>query len=205
MKARIQLAGLVLLAIAVGALAAVGMNELDGLKQRSVVSAADRADLRREVAASKETNAAQQTLIDELTRRCEDAKGCTPPPIPPAIRGAQGDIGIQGPVGPRGPRGASCVEELGLRTCRGPDGDTGTTGTPGSDGVPGVAGKNGADGKDGAPGPQGEPGPAGPAGADGRGIASLSCTDAGVWQVTYTDGATADAGSCRTNPGGQLR
>ncbi len=119
--------------------------------------------------------------------------------------GAPGAPGLRGPIGPRGPRGASCVEELGLRTCRGPDGETGTTGTPGSDGVPGVAGKNGTDGKDGAPGPQGDPGPAGPAGADGRGVQSTFCGDDGRWLVTYTDGTTADAGACRTNPGGQLR
>lgn len=36
-----------------------------------------------------------------------------------------------------------------------------------------------------------------PFSTDGRGITDLQCTDAARWVVTWTDGTTTDAGSCR--------
>jgi hypothetical protein len=67
-------------------------------------------------------------------------------------------------------------------------------GPAGANGV----GTNGQNGSDGAPGADSTiPGPQGAPGADGRGIASTVCDDSGEWQVTYTDGSTQDAGSCR--------
>lgn len=121
--------------------------------------------------------------------------------------GPAGDQGVPGPTGPEG--------EPGPRGLPGADGEDGAAGAPGAEGVdgePGASGADGAAGQDGAqgvtgpPGEPGAPGPAGPAGpqgtagADGRGIVSLVCDDAGRWQVTYTDGATADAGQCRVDP-----
>lgn len=138
--------------------------QLNALQARTDQSARDRAELRQQITESEKVNTTQQTLIDELTRRCEDATGCTPPPIPPAIQGQQGDPGLQGPVGPRGPRGLSCIEAIGLRPCRG---DTGAIGSTGAVGSAGAAGEPGPRGEQGQPGPQGDRGPEGPTGPPG--------------------------------------
>lgn len=125
-------------------------------------------------------------------------------------RGATGAQGAPGPVGPAGvpgPVGPSGVDgedgptgAAGPVGPPGPDGTVGATGSAGANGVDGAPGQTGAAGAAGPAGPVGATGPQGPAGADGRGIASLVCDDAGRWQVTYTDGTTADAGACRTDP-----
>lgn len=83
----------------------------------------------------------------------------------------------------------------------GPGADSTTPGPQGPQGVPGPAGQDGAPGAQGPAGNDGAPGKDGANGLDGRGIATLTCDDAGIWQVTYTDGTTASAGVCRTeNP-----
>ncbi|WP_436700986.1 hypothetical protein [Nocardioides sp. BYT-33-1] len=155
-----------------------------GLAANQSESRADRARMTEKIANLEATAKVRDATIAELQKRCADAAGCTPVVVPEAIRGATGDRGIQGPVGPPGPRGESCVEELGLRTCRGDDGANGATGEPGANGADGTPGKDGAAGKDGAQGPQGDPGPAGPAGPQGpAGTAqpgSYSCPDGEV-------------------------
>ncbi|WP_205754728.1 hypothetical protein [Pseudarthrobacter sp. NamE5] len=103
------------------------------------------------------------------------------------LLGLTGSAGTPGPIGPLGPVGPAGPP--------GPPGATGAQGEPGADstvpGPPGPAGAPGAPGADGATGPQG------PAGQDGRGIKSAQCGDDGRWIITYTDGATSDAGQCR--------
>lgn len=171
--------------------------QIGALRDRAERSAQDRADLHSKV----ET---QQTLIDELTRRCQQADGCTPPPVPEAIRGERGDPGLQGPVGPQGPRGASCVEELGYPKCRGAEGNAGQVGATGATGEPGVdgaPGKNGADGKDGPPGPQGEPGPAGPQGPAGTALpGNYACPDGQYLNGFAISGDGSVSLSCQSVP-----
>ena len=107
------------------------------------------------------------------------------------LLGLTGNVGPVGPPGPVGPVGATGAQ--GLPGLTGAKGDTGLAGPPGADStVPGPAG------------PVGPAGPQGPTGADGRGIKSAFCGDNGRWVITYTDGATADGGQCRTTltPGG---
>lgn len=145
-------------------------GQIGALQDRQEQSARDRADLRTQLTEVGEINGVQQALIDELTRRCEQAAECTPPPVPEAIEGQPGSPGVQGPVGPRGP---SCIEEIGLRSCRGTPGAVGTTGaagptgTDGTDGTSGEQGPPGQAGERGERGPQGEPGPTGPQGPAG--------------------------------------
>ena len=136
------------------------------------------------------------------------------PPGPEGQRGPQGPQGEQGrpgqdstvpgPPGPPGPPG----EDSTVPGPPGPEGaDSTVPGPPGQDGedgqdsaVPGPPGPTGAPGADSTvPGPPGPAGADGEPGADGRGIESLMCDDAGRWQVTYTDGTTADAGACRVD------
>ena len=122
--------------------------------------------------------------------------------------------GPAGPPGPPGPRS----------TIPGPKGEPGRDGEDST--VPGPAGKPGADstipgpagapGKDstspgpkgekGAPGesiagPPGPQGPEGPAGKAGRGIADVSCTADGDWQIDFTDDTSVTIdGPCRATP-----
>lgn len=116
---------------------------------------------------------------------------------------------IAGPVGERGPRGDAGADATDAQVatalanycssfalaCRG---------DPGQNGTNGVNGTNGAVGPEGPVGPVGPIGPVGPVGPEGppgRGIASTYCDDTtGRWTVTYTDGVTADAGTCTTSP-----
>lgn len=171
-------------------------DDIHRLQERVESSKVDRADLRQqldEVKASAEENA----------RRCSRSNDCQPAPVPgsPGAPGAPGLPGVQGPVGPPGPRGESCVEELGLRPCRGDDGVNGSTGEPGANGADGAAGKNGADGKDGAQGPQGEPGPAGPQGPAGTANpGSYSCPDGQYLNGFTISGDGSVSLSCQSVP-----
>jgi hypothetical protein len=139
----------------------------------------------------------------------------------PGPRGEQGFPGNPGPVGPvgaTGPKGDQGI--MGLLGLRGNSGEAGTDGTPGPmgpmgpmgpTGLKGDTGATGATGPTGPPGPAGAastvPGPAGaegatgaqgPQGEPGRGIRAAYCGDDGNWLITYTDGATANGGTCRT-------
>lgn len=120
---------------------------------------------------------------------------------PQVITGEAGPQGLPGPVGPRGPRGIPGDD--------GSDGATGETGAQGETGLMGPPGPNGQIGSTGAQGPKGDTGQQGPAGpkgdqgergADGRGIASLTCSEAGELIVTYTDGQTAVIALCEPLP-----
>lgn len=134
-------------------------------------------------------------LYDEFTATTGDEPDA-PDPDRVAKEGPQGEQGAPGPVGPTGPAGKNGRDGLDS-TVPGPVGPSGTDST-----VPGPTGSTGPSGAPGSQGPQGEPGAPGaqgPAGADGRGIQSLYCDDtSGRWVITYTDGVTADAGTCRT-------
>jgi hypothetical protein len=143
-----------------------------------------------------------------------------------AIAGPKGEPGNPGPTGPPGLPGMD--GKSGNPGPAGAPGANGVNGTPatGAPGAPGLAGRDslmpGPMGPQGPQGPQGDPGPTGPAGADstvpgpagpegpqgpqgqeGRGIRTANCGDTGRWVITYTDGATQDAGQCRaaTIPG----
>lgn len=125
----------------------------------------------------------------------------------------KGDPGPEGPPGPAGTdiTGMACVGGAFVVTYS--DGTVESfgdciaeAGPSGDDGSDGTNGENGADGTDGEPGaagpsgPAGEQGPAGEDGADGedgRGITSAKCNDDGDLIITYTDGTTENAGSCR--------
>lgn len=121
------------------------------------IAATDRADLREDVERDAKVIAAQQTILEELQKRCSEAEDCTPVTIPQAIQGAQGAPGLSivGPAGPRGPQGP-----------KGDPGDDGSTGATGATGI-GEQGATGAQGEAGPAGPQGDPGPAGPQGPAG--------------------------------------
>ena len=58
----------------------------------------------------------------------------------------------------------------------------------------------GTTGRDGDPGKQGNPGGPGGPGPTGRGISSASVSDSGRLILTYTDGASADAGAVSYSP-----
>ncbi|WP_210651355.1 collagen-like protein [Nocardioides sp. SYSU D00065] len=120
---------------------------------------------------------AERPTTAEIRALVEQVYAANPPPP-----GEDGDDGSNGTDGKTGDRGPSCVEELGLERCRGPQGPAGADGTPGPAGV---------DGAPGAPGPAGEKGDPGPPGDPGRGIAVLSCDpETQMFIVTYTDGTT---------------
>lgn len=89
--------------------------------------------------------------------------------------GEQGEQGAEGPPGsvPTPEEISNAVfQYCSTGACIGPKGEQGTPGAPGTNGTDGT---------------------------DGRGLQSLYCDDQGRWQVTYTDGATADAGECRVD------
>lgn len=102
----------------------------------------------------------------------------------PGIDGATGPPGPTGPAGQVGPAGAD-----------GTDGISGESGLPGAGGLPGPAGPAGKDGAMGATGATGL------TGESGRGITGVQCIgdgDDSYWQITYTDGTTAQSsGPCR--------
>lgn len=135
-----------------------------------------------------------QRLYDQLLGLGENPEGEAPDDVVTVVpeNGRDGEDGTRGPVGPIGPS-PTAVELLTAAqqcfasgACTAPKGDTGT---PGGTGPAGPQGPPGADST--------IPGPQGPAGPEGRGILSLYCGDTdGRWTVTYTDGTTADAGSC---------
>lgn len=125
--------------------------------------------------------------------------------------GPAGPQGIPGPVGPQGPKG-----DAGAAGATGPQGPAGPKGDPGEPGAQGPAGPKGdigAQGPAGPAGPKGDTGaqgpvgpastvpgpqgPAGPAGTNGRGVQSVAVTN-GRLIVTFTDGATQDAGPLPT-------
>lgn len=121
----------------------------------------------------------------------------------PGLPGMDGKDGKPGPAGAKGDPGedSTATGAPGIPGTDGKDGAT-ITGPPGPAGAQGEPGQAGADGADGAdstvPGPEGPEGPQGPQGEPGRGIASAYCGDDGRWDITYTDGATQDGGTCRT-------
>lgn len=146
-------------------------------------------------------------LYDEFTATTGEEPAAPDPAIvadasPTAEQGAPGPVGPAGERGARGEPGQNATDAQVAAAlanwcttfgCTGPSGTNGTNGTNGRDGsdstVPGPAG------------PAGTPGAPGANGADGRGIRSLYCDDTtGRWTVTYTDGVTADAGTCTTSP-----
>ena len=102
----------------------------------------------------------------------------------PGTPGAPG-VGTPGANGVNGAPGVGTPGEPGVGT-PGKDGEpgVGTPGANGADGAPGGAGVNGVDGQNGADGRDGAP---------GRGIAGTDVQDCRLI-VTYTDGATQDAG-----------
>ncbi|WP_067428559.1 collagen-like domain-containing protein [Nocardioides jensenii] len=146
----------VVLFVATLVVGAVGFASLsrnyDSLEERADAGRADRADLRVSLTE-------QQAALQEANRRLRSA-GKQPV--------AEPDVDAPDPAPLIGQRGQSCVEELGLASCRGPRGFTGVKGKTGQDGdtVVGPAGANGQDG-DTVVGPQGPPGPAGEKGATG--------------------------------------
>lgn len=192
MRGRLQWLAAGMAAILLGIGMAYGLQQIGNLRESVQASKTDRADLRKQLERTTARLDEVKAAADENARRCSRSNDCQPAPVPgtPGIPGAPGVPGIQGPVGPPGPRGPSCVEELGLRPCRGDDGASGSAGEPGANGTDGAPGKNGADGKDGAPGPQGEPGPAGPAGPAGTAQAgTYSCGDGqAIKSITVADG-----------------
>jgi hypothetical protein len=111
---------------------------------------------------------------------------------------AGGQPGPAGPAGASGQPGRDATGKAGAAGSAGRDA-TGAPGSPGRDAT-GEAGASGAPGADSTvAGPAGPSGPAGAdgrdgkdgaAGQDGRGIASLACTD-GQLVVTWTDGTTS--------------
>ncbi len=128
------------------------------------------------------------------------ATGPAGPQGPAGQKGDPGAPGVQGPAGPQGQPGEP-----------GPQGPAGPKGDPGAPGPAGAKGDTGAPGPAGpastVPGPQGPagppgadstvPGPPGPAGVNGRGVQSVTVTN-GRLIVTFTDGATQDAGALPT-------
>jgi hypothetical protein len=172
------------------------------------------------IAADQAADAQRDADYQELFEACAEASDCEigDVPSPQEVEAAAPDPGtvpVAGATGPQGPRGEAGDDgEPGADGAPGvagpigpigPPGPNGEVGSAGSDGAPGAAGESvvgpqGDPGAPGAQGPAGEPGAQGPAGVDGRGIQSLVCDDAGRWQVTFTDGTTADAGRCRVGP-----
>lgn len=167
-------------------------------------SADDRTALRNNVktlsADLDQQTAATAALADQVESLGEE----------PVVEPEEASRSILVPVpGPRGPGPAVSQILAAISTycaanddCKGPAGSDGEAGADGADstiaGPPGPAGKDGANGKDSTvPGPAGPTGPAGSTGDDGRGIQSAQCGDDGRWTITYTDGASEDAGQCR--------
>ncbi|MCT2043615.1 hypothetical protein M3D15_09800 [Pseudoclavibacter alba] len=161
-----------------------------------------------------QAHAAQQVIIEELHQQLLD-EGVTPaydPPAPdPGLPGEPGVPGKNGKDGEPGPPGAPGRDGESVQGPPGPEGPPGPAGEsitgpqgPAGESVVGPAGPAGES----IVGPKGDPGAAG---ADGRGITSAVCDPAtGRWQLTWTDGATTDAGPCiyipapeaTTTPGG---
>lgn len=130
---------------------------------------------------------------NDALRKQVQSQGQTPV-APPAddVIAQKGDPGAVGPAGPQGPGATDAQVSRQIEIYCAAHNDC--AGPAGANGV----GTNGQNGSDGAPGADSTiPGPQGAPGADGRGIASTVCDDSGEWQVTYTDGSTQDAGSCR--------
>lgn len=98
---------------------------------------------------------------------------------------------INGTDGTDGEPGASCVEELGLAACRGPQGERGPAGRVGDPGQPGEVGSQGETGPAGPQGEQGPAGPPGPTGAQGPAGADATCAGEFVCQDEL-DAAIAD-------------
>lgn len=182
-------------------------------------------DLAEQVAAacSRDDETARRLEQQGLCKKAEETKqnptvqGERGPQGEQGPQGDQGEPGATGPTGPQGEKGDpgedgsdGTAGQDGENGANGEDGAQGRAGTDGTKGTPGATGAQGAKGDTGATGPKGDTGPAGKDGAngkdgtngkdgkDGRGIASLVCGDDGRWQITYTDGTTADAGQCRT-------
>lgn len=198
MRQRISTLVLALVAVLLGVGLAYGLRQIGDLQQQAATAAEQRDERAAAFDQLVDQVAAQQAALEEANQRLVEL-GAAPVEEPPTAA-APSAPGVQGPTGPPGPRGPSCIEELGLSPCRGDAGTTGVpggTGPAGADGSPGSAGGQGPKGEPGPAGPQGEPGPAGPAGTPGRGVQSTICGDDGRWLVTYTDGTTEDAGTCR--------
>lgn len=193
MRNRIGTVAVALVVLLLGVGLAYGLNEITDLQDQYAESRSDRTDLREKL---RQQEAAAAALSEQL--RILGERPVVEPSDPP-------EPGQIIPIpGPKGDRGLSCIEEIGLRPCRGDQGRAGpegTTGEPGAPGTPGAPGAQGEQGPQGERGPQGEQGPAGPAGPEGRGIADAQCGADGRWTVTYTDGTTSDGGICRIDPG----
>lgn len=126
---------------------------------------------------------ATQEQYKDLFAACQSSVEClSKAPAPTIVTGPSGPAG-QGATDAQVSRQIEIYCEA-HNDCLGPAGANGI----------GTNGQNGSDGATGAQGAQGDPGMPG---ADGRGIASTVCDNDGEWQVTYTDGSTQDAGSCR--------
>lgn len=137
------------------------------------------------------------TLFDRYTSLYEQLEAHGVEPAAPAPAALPGPRGEEGPTGPEGP-GASDSQVLTQveRFCSSTGFCVGAQGPPGTNGAAGQS-ISGPQGDTGVQGPQGDTGPQGAQGDPGRGISSTVCDDSGEWQVTYTDGTTQDAGSCR--------
>lgn len=183
------------------------------------------ADNTRQDATIAQLQAGLEVANVRLSRAGEQPVEVPPVPAPdtPAaativIDGPPGDTGPRGLPGDTGPRGlpgrTGAPGSVGATGAPGAPGDTGPGGDPGSVGATGAPG---ADGALGAPGVDGPVGPAGPTGADGapgatgapgadgRGIRALTCTEAGVLTVTYTDDTSTEVGACTPTQPATLR
>lgn len=170
-------------AIVIMVLSAIILVSLNNAQLR-----AENQDMYADLQASQ---ANAQRLYEQLLQEGVTPDGDAPGEV------VEGLPGAQGPQGPRGDRGTPGDD--------GAPGETGAPGAPGAAGPAGSSGDVGPTGAQGVPGPTGAQGPQGPPGADGRGIQALICDDiTGRWTVTYTDGASADAGACTIPLEGEL-
>lgn len=171
-------------------------TRVEAANDRNAAQADQISGLLDDLHASQEN---AQELYDQLLALGESPDGEAPDDVVTVVpeNGRDGDDGARGPAGPPGadPTALEILTAVGRcfesGTCTAPQGDKGDTGQQGTQGPAGP------------PGPAGQdstiPGPPGPAGPEGRGIQSLYCDDTtGRWTVTYTDGVTADAGTCTT-------
>ncbi|MGN6324505.1 hypothetical protein [Pseudolysinimonas sp.] len=134
------------------------------------------------------------SLLDQYTKLygdCTSTDGCTPSTAAPEQ--------IPGPAGPAGKDGVVTQQDIDQGFARYCSADSFCVGTPGKDGANGANGSDGANGANGADGKDGQNGTDGKDGAPGRGVSDIHCDDNGELQVTYTDGSTEDAGSCRSS------
>lgn len=155
---------------------AVALNAATDTSRKLDSSAADRIELRSELAQQK---AATQALTDQVKGLGETPVVTPEKPIPPAVRYVPVP-GPRGPVGPVGP--ASKIP--------------GPAGTSGKDAAPAQDGKEGPQGPVGPAGPQGDPGKDG---KDAPTITDIKC-DGSTGVFTFSDGNTINVANMCAAP-----